>query len=94
MHSAETTHFWFRARNRIVAAIASEFVKDLRSPYYVLEFGCGDGNITRNLQDVCNGGKVIGVDLLAEGLRYARKRGVKLRCRRTATPHCADFTMR
>lgn len=78
LHAAEDKHFWFRARNRVVASLASEFVKDLPSPYYVLEFGCGGGNVTKNLQDTCTGGTVIGADLFADGLPYARKRGVNL----------------
>src|SRR3954453_657109 len=78
LYAAEDKHFWFRARNRIVGAAAAELTRDLPSPYHVLEFGCGDGNVTRVLQTACSGGHVVGVDLFLEGLRYARRRGIGL----------------
>ncbi|MBX9601778.1 MAG: class I SAM-dependent methyltransferase [Bryobacteraceae bacterium] len=42
----------------------------------MLEVGCGNGNVTRALQLACPGAFVVGVDLFAEGLQAARRRGV------------------
>lgn len=42
--------------------------------YKVLEVGCGTGNVLQVLQQTCQGGKVFGMDLLVEGLLYARQR--------------------
>lgn len=42
--------------------------------YRVLELGCGTGNVLRILEKVCSSGIVLGVDLFAEGLQYARAR--------------------
>jgi SAM-dependent methyltransferase len=71
---AEDRHFWFRARNQAIAALASRAVAALSPGYTVLEMGCGDGNALRVLEKACSGGIVVGMDLYAEGLRYARRR--------------------
>lgn len=42
--------------------------------YLVLEAGCGTGNVLRVLEQACHSGKVIGIDLFYEGLKYASKR--------------------
>jgi SAM-dependent methyltransferase len=36
--------------------------------------GCGDGNVLRFLEQVCDRGSVVGMDMYVEGLRYARER--------------------
>jgi SAM-dependent methyltransferase len=46
----------------------------LPNGYRVLEVGCGNGNVLRVLEQVCDRGEVIGLDLFAERLRYARQR--------------------
>lgn len=75
LYAAEDTHFWFKSRNQVIAALASAAVSGLAPGYRVLEFGCGDGNVIRFLQSSCPDGIVVGMDLFEEGLRYARKRG-------------------
>jgi SAM-dependent methyltransferase len=75
---AEDHHFWFRGRNRIVAAMAAKYTRQLPAGFYVLEVGCGNGSVTRVLQDTCATGNVIGADLYFEGLVNARARGVKM----------------
>jgi SAM-dependent methyltransferase len=74
----EDRHFWFRGRNRIVAAMAATYTRQLPAGFYVLEVGCGNGSVTRVLQDTCCTGNVIGADLYLEGLVNARSRGVKM----------------
>jgi SAM-dependent methyltransferase len=74
----EDSHFWFRGRNRIVAAMAARYTRQLPAGFYVLEVGCGNGSVTRVLQDTCATGIVIGADLYFEGLVNARSRGVKM----------------
>src|SRR5215467_10945794 len=72
--AVEDRHFWFRARNEVIATIAAQLVSDMAPGYRALEMGCGDGNVLRFLKGVCASGIVIGMDLYLEGLRYARKR--------------------
>ncbi len=74
LFAIEDRHFWFRARNRVLAALAGQVVQGLPPAYRVLEVGCGTGNVLRVLEQVCPGGTVVGMDLFAEGLAYARRR--------------------
>lgn len=70
----EEHHFWFRARNRVIGALAAQVAEQLSPGYRVLEVGCGTGNVLRTLTDACPTGTVVGMDLFADGLRFARAR--------------------
>ena len=74
LFQVEDRHFWFRARNQVIAAVAKRLTADLPRGYRVLELGCGTGNVLRVLERVCTAGTVIGMDLFLEGLRHARQR--------------------
>src|SRR5438105_14549790 len=76
LDAVEDRHFWFRARGRIIGALARQAVAALPAGYRVLEIGCGNGGVLRVLRDACAGGKVFGMDLFAEGLRWAAGRSV------------------
>jgi SAM-dependent methyltransferase len=70
----ENKHFWFRTRNRVIATLTEQITKNLPNGYRVLEVGCGTGNVLRALQQACPRGIVVGMDLFAEGLAFARSR--------------------
>ena len=70
----EDRHFWFRARSRIISTLTEQITKNWPSGYRVLEVGCGTGNVLRALEQACPRGVVVGMDLFAEGLAFARKR--------------------
>jgi SAM-dependent methyltransferase len=70
----EDRHFWFRARNRTLSAVIGRLVAARARGYRVLEVGCGDGNTLRMLEQTCSGAALVGMDLYAEGLQYARRR--------------------
>jgi SAM-dependent methyltransferase len=72
--TVEDRHFWFRARNRLIAAMVRRIVRLWPPRYRVLEVGCGNGNVLRSLVSVCRSATVVGMDLFAEGLGYARNR--------------------
>lgn len=74
LFAIEDQHFWFRARNRIISILVSQITAGLGSGYRILEVGCGTGNVLRLLEQICPRGVVMGVDLFAEGLHYARRR--------------------
>src|SRR5688500_16313751 len=65
LFDAEDNHFWFRARNRIIAEIFETLLVGKAPGYGVLEVGCGDGNVLRVLERVCSEG---------DGLEFARRR--------------------
>jgi SAM-dependent methyltransferase len=74
LRAVEDRHFWFRARNYLIAALVERIVRRWPPRYRVLEVGCGNGNVLRHLVRVCRGATVVGMDLFAEGLRHARDR--------------------
>lgn len=74
LFAVEDRHFWFRARNQVISTLVRQITARLVLGYWVLEVGCGTGNVLRVLEQVCLGGVVVGMDLFAEGLRYARER--------------------
>ena len=74
LFAAEDRHFWFRARNRVIATLVRQIAKQWSPGYRVLEVGCGTGNVLRVLDRVCRSGHVVGMDLFAEGLHFAQRR--------------------
>jgi len=74
LFDAEERHFWFRSRNAVITALTKQIVEPLAPGYRVLEVGCGTGNVLKQLDAVCTGGDVIGMDLFMEGLAFARTR--------------------
>jgi len=53
LFASEDKHFWFRARNRIIAAIVNQIVRFFPMDCRVLEVGCGTGNVLRVLVQIC-----------------------------------------
>lgn len=74
LFAVEDRHFWFRARNHILCEVFRRVTSRLPDNYRVLEVGCGTGNVLRHLERCCERGIVVGMDLYAEGLQYARRR--------------------
>jgi len=74
----EDQHFWFRARNRLIYEMVRRIAFELPPEYFVVEVGCGTGNVLRALREACPNGKVIGLELWLDGLRYARGRSDRL----------------
>ena len=70
----EDRHFWFRARNRLISSLVRKLTSRLRPGYLVLEVGCGTGNVLRALRQACPDGKVVGLELWFDGLRFAQQR--------------------
>jgi SAM-dependent methyltransferase len=70
----EDRHFWFRARNRLIFGVTRNLTSDLAPGYRVLEVGCGTGNVLRVLRQACPHGKVVGLELWFDGLRFAQQR--------------------
>jgi SAM-dependent methyltransferase len=70
----EGKHFWFRTRIQIITTLTEQITRNLTDGYRVLEVGCGTGNVLRALEQTCPRGIVVGMDLFAEGLAFARTR--------------------
>lgn len=74
LFAVEDRHFWFRARNRVLAAVIQQLVTELPPGFRALEVGCGTGNTLRILEQECQSAMVVGIDLFSEGLSFARQR--------------------
>ena len=72
--SIEDKHFWFRARNSLILALTRRIAATRHSCRFVLELGCGTGNVLRVLEKAFPSSLVVGMELWFEGLRYAGRR--------------------
>jgi SAM-dependent methyltransferase len=73
--AAEDTHFWFRARNQTIAAMAESPIQRLGDGFRILEIGCGSGNVLRVLNGLAAGrGSVEGLEVSREAAAAARQR--------------------
>ena len=62
--------FWFRARNRFVTdLVKAHFARAER----VLEVGCGGGYVLRALKGALPSSGIVGTEIYADGLVYARR---------------------
>jgi SAM-dependent methyltransferase len=69
----ENTHFWFRARNQVIAAVMRQYGMDAARSARILEVGCGNGNVANHLSQSLEV-QVWGGDLFAEALAFSRER--------------------
>jgi SAM-dependent methyltransferase len=72
LHRVEQTHWWFRARRRIVWSLVRRHVdggphRRLR----ICELGCGTGG---NLEPIANQHDVVGIECSTQALAHARKK--------------------
>jgi SAM-dependent methyltransferase len=74
LFEAEEKHFWFRSRNAILSKMIDHLTADFSNGFYLLEVGCGTGNVLRMLEKTCARGRVAGMDLFSDGLQFARRR--------------------
>lgn len=74
LFAIEDEHFWFRARNDVITTLVRQLESSRAPNYCILEVGCGTGNVLRHLERNCSRGTVIGMDLYAESLDFARER--------------------
>jgi SAM-dependent methyltransferase len=69
--AAESWHFWFRARRRLVVWMIARAFPRLGS---LLEVGCGTGFLLGDLRERFPGAVLAGCDILFDSLRYAKPR--------------------
>jgi 2-polyprenyl-3-methyl-5-hydroxy-6-metoxy-1,4-benzoquinol methylase len=71
----EDRHFWFRARNEIIAGLVDPPIRSLPNGFRVLEVGCGSGNVLRVLKrSVAGRGSVEGLEISGPAAEAARAR--------------------
>lgn len=72
MAAVEDRHFWFVTRNKILHSLYQSLFPSEGLGTKILEIGCGTGNTLKTFEQACPKAKVFGLDLSAEGLRYAQ----------------------
>ncbi len=70
MFLLETTHWWFRAKRRIVSYLMERY-SPASAHRRILDLGCGTGAMLKFLE---NKGEVTGLDCSQEALNYAKSR--------------------
>ena len=73
LYAVEDRHFWFRSRNRCIAA-AIRTLPGFGGVKKVIEHGCGTGYVLAGLQRIFPRAEVMGADLFPEALAFARRR--------------------
>lgn len=71
MQSAEDTNFWPWVRRRLVTSLVKRFAKP---PCDILDIGCGNGSLMRQLTETFPGSQVDGIDGHLRTLTYCRQR--------------------
>jgi 2-polyprenyl-3-methyl-5-hydroxy-6-metoxy-1,4-benzoquinol methylase len=88
LHRVEQTHWWFRARRRIVWSLVDRYVgNEAGGRLKICELGCGTGG---NLIDIADKHDVTGVECSPHALAYARER-LGNRVIRGSLPHDIDL---
>lgn len=70
MHEMEDSHWWFRAKRRIVLDLVKRHLSCEGTPRF-LDLGCGTGS---TLADLDGMGAVVGMDASEDAIRYASER--------------------
>lgn len=71
-YTAEDSHWWFRARRRLIASVLERLYPG--GELDIVDMGCGTGGMTQMLARF---GRVTGVDEAAEAREYCARRGVR-----------------
>lgn len=69
----EETHWWFRARRRLVRRFAEQVRAELGRPLRILDVACATAMSFRFLADL---GSIRGLDISTETIEFARQRGI------------------
>src|ERR1044072_3458265 len=78
MHEVEGSHWGFVGRRAILEGFLKdikESIRDPRSPFRILDVGCGTG---ANLEMLSQFGEAEGVDVSDDALEFCRQKGLKV----------------
>jgi len=74
MFKEEKNHWWFIGRRRIILFFIKK-IYNSRKNLNILDFGCGTGF---NMLFLRNFGKIDGIDISEESLKFCKKRGINI----------------
>lgn len=69
--AANDSHFWFRARRRLLLWTLRRYFADAES---FLEIGCGDGHVLAGVHRALPRARLIGSELISDGLAFTARR--------------------
>ena len=72
-YDIEESHWWFKARRRLVRRFAEQIRAELGRPLRILDMACATAMSFRFLSDL---GSIRGLDISTETIRFARQRGI------------------
>lgn len=72
-YDIEETHWWFKARRRLVRRFAEQVREECGRPLRILDVACATAMSFRFLSDL---GSIRGLDISTETIRFARQRGI------------------
>ena len=72
----EAESFWFRARNSLIVWALRNYFPKFSS---FLEVGCGPGSVLSGISKAFPSAKVVGSEVLSEGLAFAAQQGTHRR---------------
>ena len=73
LFEAEEKHFWFRYRNNLIGKTIKGLIGSQKKPR-ILELGCGNGNVLREIEKRLPDSTLVGSELFEEGLSRAKGR--------------------
>jgi SAM-dependent methyltransferase len=62
------------SQDYLIFELTKKIASSLNPGYLMLEVGCGTGNVLKVLRQACRNGKVVGLELWFDGLRFAQSR--------------------
>lgn len=76
IYQNENKHFFYRANHELFLSHVTSFASGRPQDLNILDAGCGTGLLTKKLKKF---GRVVGVDISSDALRFSRKRGINVR---------------
>ncbi len=73
LYELEDTHWWHRAKRRLVYALMRRYTTRTRTRPRILDVGCGTG---KNIEEWSHLGPTAGIDAELRALAYCKKRGI------------------
>ncbi|MBI2268215.1 MAG: class I SAM-dependent methyltransferase [Candidatus Blackburnbacteria bacterium] len=76
IYKNESSHFFYVSNHNIIISLVKKYLKVPPSKAKILDAGCGTGLLAKKLGRF---GKVCGIDINTEAIKYAKKRGARVK---------------
>lgn len=76
MYQNERSHYFYVATHELILSLIRLFKPSKKQALKILDAGCGTGLLAKKMQKI---GDVTGIDFSREAVRFAKKRGIKVK---------------